>query len=139
MKRRLRKKKRKGEFSEWGVSVVAKFCSKGRGPTNDHSYILDPATPLTHAEAHSVDEIMDHVLDKFIEFLEARGWYCGGSISPEGTFDFIVEFGRDDKLLARHSDTLLEWLRTNNHLEEVVVSQPINLWYPPKDNALGVR
>jgi uncharacterized protein YggL (DUF469 family) len=114
VKKRIRKKKRLGEFSEWGVSVVAKLC-------------------IGESDSENVLQITDKILDDFIAYLEGNGWYCGGSITPRGDFDFVVEFGRDGGKLSQNIETLTAWLTSNPHLSGVVVSQPINLWYPPKE------
>lgn len=63
MKRRLRKKRRLGEFREYGFSVLAQFPSGARGP---------------EAEAR---------LDEFIRFVETRNLGVGGN--PEGTGGFV--------------------------------------------------
>lgn len=56
MKKRLRKKKHKGEFAVFGRQIVVR-----RSSSNDPQAFLD----------------------RFIEIVEANGCVCGGSSSPE--------------------------------------------------------
>ena len=113
MKKRLRKKKKKGEYAEWGVEVTATL-----------------ATPSINPDG------LDQLLDEFVGFIEKNGWYCGGSISPEGEFSFVVELGRDRGQLVKDSQCLMGWLKSCSDLRDPIVSEPIDLWYPPKDMGL---
>jgi uncharacterized protein YggL (DUF469 family) len=67
MKKRLRKKKHQGEFSEWGRQLIIKRNRK---------------------------DGFDEFLDAFIEeAIESNGCYCGGG-GQEDKLDVIVELGR---------------------------------------------
>jgi len=83
------------------------------------------------------EELRDKLMDDFLEFLEGHNLYCGGSISldssPNGTFDFIVELGRDDGRLELRKQMLTDWLRSDPRLEGLSIGALVDLWYPPKN------
>jgi len=67
MKKRLRKKKHRGEFTEWGRQLV-----------------------ITRNRRDGFDEFLDAFIE---EAIEANGCYCGGG-GKEDNLDFVVELGR---------------------------------------------
>ena len=66
MKKRLRKKKHRGEFTEWGRQLVATRNTKNNAEAFQNAFI--------------------------VEAIEGSGCYCGGSLS-EDKLDVIVELG----------------------------------------------
>jgi uncharacterized protein YggL (DUF469 family) len=110
VKRRLRKKKKLGEFVEWGVEVQARITPQAM-----------------------IDKGIDSIMDEFVDFIEEQNMFCGGSISPNGEFDFIVELGREDGKLLSRQECLSHWLKSNPDLHKVSIGACIDLWRPPKD------
>ena len=83
MKKRLRKKKHRGEFTEWGRQLV---ISRNR------------------------KDGFDEFLDAFIEeAIEANGCYCGGS-GKEDKLDVVVELGRRSDDPAARLQKITAWL-----------------------------
>lgn len=79
MKRRLRKKKRVGEFKELGFELVAD---------------LDPAVEGSQ---------LDAFVERLISFVESRDLGFGGGVGPAKLDGFVSRFGRgsateDDRL-----------------------------------------
>jgi uncharacterized protein YggL (DUF469 family) len=66
VKRRLRKKQHVGEFKEFGITFTATH------PYNDA--VLQVVARKTE---------MDKLIDDFLDFVEVRGYTCGGGWSPE--------------------------------------------------------
>jgi uncharacterized protein YggL (DUF469 family) len=67
MKKRLRKKKHYGEFTEWGRQLI-----------------------VTRNRKEGFDEFLDAFIE---EAIEANGCYCGGGGSDD-RLDVVVELGR---------------------------------------------
>jgi uncharacterized protein YggL (DUF469 family) len=93
MKKRLRKKKHHGEFTEWGRQIV-----------------------ITRNRKDGIDDFLDTFVE---EAIEANGCYCGGGGGDE-KLDFVVELGRssadpDAKRLSRNK--LYSFLSRYAHAE----------------------
>ncbi|MFP4035839.1 MAG: 50S ribosome-binding protein YggL [Desulfovermiculus sp.] len=102
MKKRLRKKKSLGEFTEWGRQLVIRRNS---------------------------EEGFDDFLDAFIdEAIEANGCYCGGGGSAD-KLSFIVELGRGmhdaDARMAR----IETWLGTRPDVDTWEVGPVFDIWH----------
>ena len=97
MKRRLRKKKRLGEFVEWGTLVRAKLSLKG-------------------------EEELDAFSDLLIEKVEEVGCFCGGGISLDRGLDLVLELGQKKKLALERLAFLESWLASHPCVSEVEIS-----------------
>ena len=101
MKKRLRKKKRVGEFAEWGRQLV--ICRKGQ-------------------------DGFDAFLDAFIEeAIEANRCYCGGGGSADKLV-FVVELGcRSGDPDARMAE-IEAWLGSRPDVTNWQVGPEFDLW-----------
>ena len=102
MKKRLRKKKHHGEFTQWGRQILI---------------------------IRNRDDGLDDFLDAFIdEAIEANGCYCGGGGTAR-KLSFVVELGRrsdspDDKLKR-----IAEWLDSRTDIENWKAGEEFDLWH----------
>lgn len=102
MKKRLRKKKHCGEFSEWGRQIV-----------------------IIRKHDDGLDEFLDAFID---EAIEANECYCGGG-GTDARLSFVVELGRrsdnpDDRLKR-----IAEWLDTRTDIQSWKVGEEFDLWH----------
>lgn len=110
MKKRLRKKKHCGEFTEWGRQIV-----------------------ISRNRTDGLDEFLDAFIE---EAIEANGCYCGGG----GTADrlgFVVELCRrsdhpDDRLKR-----ISEWLDARPDIQSWKVGEEFDLWYGDYEDMEG--
>lgn len=102
MKKRLRKKKRIGEFTEWGRQLVVVRNRK---------------------------DGFDDFLDAFIEeAIEANGCYCGGG-GQEDKLDVVVELGRRTNDPDARLGRITAWLDSRPDVEDWRVSEEFDLWH----------
>jgi uncharacterized protein YggL (DUF469 family) len=110
MKRRLRKKKHFGEFTEWGRQLVIMRNSKDK---------------------------FEEFLDAFIEeAIEANGCYCGGG-GKEDKLNMVVELGRrfnhpDDRMAK-----ITAWLGTRSDVQSWRMGEEFDLWHGNFQNIEG--
>ncbi len=102
VKKRLRKKKHCGEFTEWGSQIL-----------------------IVRNRKDGSDEFLDAFVD---EAIEANGCYCGGGGSAE-KLSFVVELGRlsdrpDDRL-----EKIVEWLKSRADIQSWKVGGEFDLWH----------
>jgi len=111
MNRRLRKKKRIGEFTEWGQQIIVRRnCRDG------------------------FDEFLDAFID---EAIEANGCYCGGG-GKEDRLDVVVELGRSTQNLEARSQKVTAWLDARSDVESYAVGDLFDLWHGPFQDIGGV-
>ena len=102
MKRRLRKKKHRGEFTEWGRQFV-----------------------ITRNRKDEFDEF----LDAFIEdAIEANGCYCGGG-GKEDKLDLVVELGRRTDDPAARLKRITEWLDARPDVQSWKTGEEFDIWH----------
>jgi len=102
MKKRLRKKKHRGEFTEWGRQLV-----------------------VTRNRKDGFDEFLDAFIE---EAIEANGCYCGGG-GKEDRLDVIVELGsRSDDPEARLK-CIGAWLDARPDVKTWRTSEEFDLWH----------
>ncbi len=101
MRKRLRKKKHRGECTEWGRQLVI---------------IRDRKDQL------------EEFLDAFIETVEAFGCYCGGG-GKEDRLTVVIELGRQGDDRDAKMKGIEAWLKTRLDVQSWEVSKEFDLWY----------
>ena len=101
MKKRMRKKKHVGEFTEWGRQIlVYRNCSDN----------------------------FDKFLDAFIEeAVEANDCRCGGGGS-ENMLDIVVELGLQERCEER-LQRIISWLQSRTDVESWKIGEKFDLWH----------
>lgn len=102
MKKRLRKKKHRGEFSEYGRQLVVTRNTKADADAFHNAFIL--------------------------EAIEANGCYCGGSLSVDKV-DVVVELGRMSDDPDARFDRVTGWLDARPDVESWRAGELADLWY----------
>lgn len=108
MNKRLRKKKRVGEFRELGFRV--RFETPG----------------LT---ADQVDALCDRWL---AEAIEPNGLLCGGSCGPV-EWDGFVQMDHRGSATDEHREAVTRWLKSESTIKNVEVFPLVDAWYGPFD------
>jgi len=102
MKKRLRKKKHVGEFTEWGRQLIATRNTK------------------TDAEAFQ---------DAFIvEAIEGNGCYCGGSMSAD-QINVVVELGKPSDDPEGRFAKVTAWLDARPDVQGWKAGPVFDLWH----------
>lgn len=105
MRKRLRKKKRLGEFAEFGVLVA-----------------VTPTLPLDSPER-------DSLLDRFIEeAIERNELSCGGGGGETWEF-FVTANGRRASVTEAQRRSLEAWLHSSSGVGTYTLSSPIDAWH----------
>ena len=102
MKKRLRKKKHCGEFTEWGRQLV-----------------------ITRNRKDGFEEFLDAFIE---EAIEANGCYCGGS-GKEDKLDVVVELGRRSDDPAARLQKITAWLDDRPDVQGWRTSDEFDLWH----------
>ena len=113
MKKRLRKKKHIGEFSEYGIEIR-----------------------MINANAAMTAEDMDKFADDLLDYIDSRKWACGGGWSLKDC-SFFIETGkniRDAETAIQGFTDFLVWQKENKpgigyEIAEIKIS---DAWYPDK-------
>jgi uncharacterized protein YggL (DUF469 family) len=102
MKKRLRKKKYIGEFTEWGRQlVITRNCKDG----------------------------FDEFLDAFIEeAIESNGCYCGGG-GKEDKLNVVVELGRRSDDPDAKMTKITAWLDARSDVQSWRLGEEFDLWH----------
>jgi len=102
MKKRLRKKKHRGEFTEWGRQLV-----------------------ITRNRKEGFDEFLDAFIE---EAIEANGCYCGGGGKEEKP-GVVVELGcRSDDPAARLK-RITAWLDSRPDVQSWKMGEEFDIWH----------
>jgi len=102
MKKRLRKKRHLGEFTEWGRQLVIMRNRK---------------------------EGFDAFLDAFIEeAVESNGCYCGGG-GKEDKLDVVVELGRRSDDPDARVNRITAWLESRSDVETWRLGEEFDVWH----------
>ncbi len=102
IKKRIRKKKHCGEFTEWGRQLVIMRNRK---------------------------DGFDEFLDAFIEeAIESNGCYCGGG-GNEDKLDVVVELGRRSDDPAAKLGKITAWLDARPDVQNWRVSDEFDVWH----------
>lgn len=108
MKKRLRKKKRVGEFRELGFRV--QFATPGMSSEQEEA-------------------LCDRWLE---EAIESNGLICGGAFGPE-EWDGFVQLDRRGSATEEHRKAIQKWLESQSQVKKVQVSPLVDAWYGPFD------
>ena len=92
MKKRLRKKKHHGEFTEGGRQIV-----------------------ITRKRKGGIDDFLDAFVE---EAIEANGCHCGGGGRDE-KLGFVIELGRSSADPEAKLQRIVTWLRARNDVQDV--------------------
>jgi uncharacterized protein len=105
MRKRVRKKRRFGEFAEYGLLVN-----------------VTPAASLASADREAL-------LDQFIdEAIERNDLCCGGGGGPTWEF-FVTSNARRASVSEPQRLSLEAWLTSNAAVEAFTLSPPIDAWH----------
>jgi len=107
VKKRIRKKRRVGEFREWGCEVVVELRS-----------------------AAAFDEFLDGLVSE----VEKMSCYCGGGGSGK-SLSLIVELGTMLEGPEARRDHLSDWLAVRADVESYCLGPLIDLWRPESISA----
>ncbi len=102
MKKRLRKKKHRGEFTEWGSQLV-----------------------ITRNRKDGFEEFLDAFIE---EAIEANGCYCGGG-GKEDKLDVVVELGRRSDDPAARLNKITAWLDARPDVQTWRTGDEFDLWH----------
>jgi len=101
MKKRLRKKKHFGEFTEWGRQLI-----------------------ITRNRKDGFDEFLDAFIE---EAIESNGCYCGGG-GKEDKLDVVVELGRRSDDPDARLNKITAWLSARPDVENWKVGDEFDVW-----------
>ena len=102
MKKRLRKKKHRGEFVEWGAPI---------------------------AIARNRQDDFDSFLDNFIEqAIEGNACYFGGGGQAD-RLEGVIELGKTSDGPEARLKKVVEWLETRQDVEKYVTGKIVDLWH----------
>jgi uncharacterized protein len=102
MKKRLRKKKHHGEFTEWGRQLV-----------------------ITRNRKDGFDEFLDAFIG---EAIESNGCYCGGG-GMEDKLDVIVELGRRSDYPDARMARINAWLDDRADVQSWRLGEEFDVWH----------
>ncbi len=102
MKKRLRKKKHYGEFTEWGRQLI-----------------------VTRNRKEGFDEFLDAFVE---EAIEANGCYCGGG-GKEDRLDVVVELGRRSYDPDGRLRRIIAWLDGRPDVQNWRTGDEFDIWH----------
>ena len=102
MKKRLRKKKHYGEFTEWGRQLV-----------------------ITRNHKNGFDEFLDAFIE---EAIESNGCYCGGG-GKEDKLDVIIELGRRPDDPDARMANIIAWLNARADVQSWRIGEEFDVWH----------
>ena len=102
MKKRLRKKKHRAEFTEWGRRLL-----------------------IIRNRKDGFDEFLDAFID---EAIEANGCYCGGG-GKEDMLDVVVELGRRSDDPAARVKKITAWLDARSDVQSWKTGEEFDIWH----------
>ena len=102
MKKRYRKKKHRGEFTEWGQQLV-----------------------ITRNRKDGLDAFLDAFIE---EAIEANGCYCGGG-GKEDKLDVVVELGRRSDDPAARMKRIKAWLDARPDVQSWRTGEEFDIWH----------
>ena len=107
MKKRLRKKFKLGEYTEFEFQVDFKMKDAPEG------------------------EGVDALLGEFLDAIEARGLVGGGTFSNQGDFTFSLYANRARVAVTQeHREVVAAWLSARTDLASHTVGPLVDAWHP---------
>jgi len=110
MNERLRKKKHKGEFTQWGCQIVIKRNRK--------------------------DEFNDFFYTFVEQAVEANDCYCGGG-GKEDKLEVVVELGCSSDNPKQRLDNITAWLQARSDVESWGTGKIFDVWTGDWDDING--
>lgn len=102
MNKRLRKKRRRGEFAEWGRRLM-----------------------ITRNRKDGFDEFLDAFIEQAVE---ANDCYCGGG-GVDDRLDVVLELGRRADEPDARFRKIVAWLDARPDVQQWKASELFDLWY----------
>ena len=102
MKKRLRKKKHFGEFTEWGRQLI-----------------------INRNHKDGFDEFLDTFLE---EAIEANGCYCGGG-GKDDRLNVVVELGRRSGSPDAKLTGIIAWLEARVDVQDWMIGEEFDVWH----------
>ena len=102
MKKRLRKKKHFGEFTEWGRQLV-----------------------INRKHKDGFDEFLDAFLE---EAIDANGCYCGGG-GKDDRLSVVVELGRRSDSPDAKLTRIVAWLEARIDVQDWMIGEEFDVWH----------
>lgn len=103
MNKRLKKKKRRGPFREFGITLTVRLRQGA-----DFNDFLD---------------------DFILNAVEAnRAYFGGGGGPPDWKLEGIIELGRRGESLEAKRDAILRWLKNHSSVQAYRAGEPFDLW-----------
>jgi uncharacterized protein len=102
MKKRLRKKKHYGEYTQWGRQII-----------------------ITRNRKDGFDKFLDEFLD---DAVEANGCFCGG-VGKEDKLTVVVELGRRTDDPAARLVKITSWLDAREDVQGWQASEEFDVWH----------
>ena len=102
MRKRLRKKKHIGDYTEWGRQLV-----------------------ITRNRRDGFDEFLDAFIE---EAIEANGCYCGGG-GKEDKLDVVVELGRNLSDADLKKNHIIKWLISRPDVKGWKIGEVFDIWH----------
>ena len=112
MRRRLRKKKHQGEFTEWGCQII-----------------------ITRKTKDGFDEFLDSFIE---EAVEANDCYCGGGGAAD-RLDMILELGRRSDDPATRLSAIAAWLEKRPDVLDNRTGELFDLWNGSYEEMVDTR
>ena len=102
MRKRLRKKKHVGEYTEWGRQFI-----------------------ITRNRRDGFDEFLDAFIE---EAIEANGCFCGGS-GKEDKLDVVVELGKNLTDADYKKNQIIKWLESRLDVKGWRIGDMFDIWH----------
>lgn len=105
MKKRLRKKLRKAEFTEYMVSIEIHFV-----------------------DDFNVEKYLNDFLDRFLDFIDANRFLCSGIFSEKGVGEFHVSGMGRERFGKDHREIINSWLTEQKEITNYNISELEDAW-----------
>ena len=105
MKKRLRKKKYCGEFTEYMVELTLHFV-----------------------DDFNKSKYLDDFLDKFLDFIDDNELCCCGIYDKDGVGHFHVSAFHRDPFEEEHRQIIIDWLKEEKEISDFTVSELEDAW-----------
>ena len=129
MKKRLRKKKHYGEFTEWGRQLVIMRNQKD-GFDEFLDAFIEEANELPRRKQRGIFKSIERPKGRGIKpcRIESNGCYCGGG-GNEDKLDVVVELGRRSDDPDARLKRITAWLDARPDVQNWRVSEEFDVWH----------